>query len=297
MADKQWQGKTGGGRFGQYFLFAALKRIPVRVFYPVLYIVTPFYTIFGRKARRETVRYFRENHGWSKCRAIRGTFRNNLIFGKVVLDKFAMMANNVSQFNVEVENIELFNEMLAKPEGMILASAHIGNFELVGHCLKQDRKKVNGIIFGGESQQLKKHRNDSSEEANINLIPVSEDMSHLFAIKNALENGEIISILGDRSFGSAKSFRIPFLGRDAFFPIGMFKMAAQLDVPVLAIFVMKERGTRYRAHIFNLNTGKKYGNNGEKALKLATEYVSCLETVLHKYPAQWFNYYEFWKEN
>lgn len=297
MAKTQWQGKTGGGRFGQKFLFAVLGKLPVRAFYPILYIVTPFYTVFGRKARRETIRYFRENQGWSKCKSVRGAFRNNLIFGKVVLDKFAMMANNVSQFNIDVENIGLFEDQLAKPEGMILASAHVGNFELVGHCLRQDTKRVNGIIFGGESQQLKKQRINSSLQANINLIPVSDDMSHLFAIKNALDNGEIISILGDRSFGSSKNFRIPFLGQDAFFPMGMFKMAAQLNVPVLAVFVMKERGTRYKTHIFRLETDESCRNTDEKALKLASEYVANLETVMRKYPTQWFNYYEFWKEN
>ena len=210
MADKQWRGTTGGGKFGQNFLFVVLRFVPVRVMYIALYVVTPFYLLFTPKSRRTIYLYFRQRHQFTALKSAWRTFVNYLVFGKVVLDKFAIMAEYTRQFKiVDVENIEQFNRLLDGEGGFILASAHIGNFELVGHCLVQDRKTVNGIIFGGESPQMRMHREKSSQHSNINLISVNDSISHVFAVKNALDNGEIVAELCDRMFGSDKGFEVP----------------------------------------------------------------------------------------
>ena len=86
---------------------------------------------------------------------------------------------------------------------------------------------------------------------NVNLIPVSTDMSHLFAIKKAIEEGEIVSISCDRLWGSTKIYS-QFLNGEAHFPIGTFRFAAQLEAPVLTMFVMKEKGLHYRAYLKSL---------------------------------------------
>lgn len=297
MADKQWRGTTGGGKFGQNFLFVVLRFVPVRVMYIALYVVTPFYLLFTPKSRRIIYRYFRQRHQFPALKSAWRTFVNYLVFGKVVLDKFAIMAEYTRQFKiVDVENIEQFNRLLDSEGGFILASAHIGNFELVGHCLVQDRKTVNGIIFGGESPQMRMHREKSSQHSNINLISVNDSISHVFAVKNALDNGEIVAELCDRMFGSDKGFEVPFLGVQATLPAGTFRMAVQLDKPILALFIMKDGGTRYRGFIHRLTADSALSPN-EQAEQLARQFAEKMEAVLHRYPNQWFNYFDFWKKD
>ena len=297
MATKQWEGKTGGGKFGQGFLFAVLRHIPVRILYITLYFIIPFYVLFDFKPRKNIYRYFRRRQGFSAWKSFWRVFANYLVFGKVVLDKFAIMAENTRQFKiVDVENIEHFNRLLEGDGGFILASAHIGNFELVGHCLVQDRKRVNGIIFGGESTQLKMQREKSSEHSNINLIPVTDSISHVFAVKEALENGEIVTELCDRMFGSEKGFAVTFFGQEAMFPAGTFRMAVQLGIPMLALFIMKDGGTRYRGFLYPLTADSSL-NAREQANQLAQQFAEKMETVLRRYPNQWFNYFDFWKIN
>jgi len=294
--NKQWEGKTGGGQFGQSFLFLLLRRVKVSYVYPLLFFVIPFYLIFGRKGYKAIFSFFHHNLRLNKFRAFFSTFRNHHIFGEVVLDKFALLAGNKKQFKVNVEGIEHFNKLIEGEKGFIIASAHVGNFELVGHCLRQDKKKINGIIYGGETKNFQKQRINAFNESNINLISVSNDMSHLFTIKEVLDKGEVISIPCDRVLGSNKVYKQEFLGSQAFFPLGTFKLASQLDVPILAVFIMKERKLRYKGYTFLLNPLTDEKSSTKKAEYLAEQYVCVLEKIVKKYPSQWFNYYKFWEQ-
>lgn len=296
--NKKWEGTTGGGRYGQRFLFWILTIIKVSFLYPLLFGIIPFYMIFRRKGYHAIYSYFRIQHQQSRGKAFCSTFCNHLIFGRVVLDKFALLAGNYQQFHIHVEGIEHFNKLINSDTGFIVASAHVGNFELIGHCFKQNKKKINGIVFGGEGKEFQTQRIKSLLRSNINLIPVCNDMSHLFAMKEAIDNGEVITMPCDRLFGSKKHYVANFLGSEAIFPIGTFRLAAQLNAPVLAMFIMKEKGLNYKAYVYPLQVLDNEKSSVIKAEFLAKQYVNVLENTLKKYPEQWFNYYNFWeKEN
>lgn len=292
---QQWRGKTAGGTFGQKFLFFALKHIKAKNFYFVLYPIIPFCLLFARKANRAIYNYYHRILGYGKWEAFKANVRTAFTFGRVVIDKFALLAGRSEQFQVSIQNPEVFEKLLSQDKGVILAGSHIGNFELLGHCLKQDSKPVNGVIYGGESAVMQARRSSTFGENNVKLIPVAQDMSHLFTIKNALDNGEIVTILCDRLFGSNKKKRMDFLGHPADFPIGTFRMAAQLEVPVISVFLIKGKGSQYNGHLVPLTIPEGVTSVTEKVENLLRQYVKTLEDTLRQNPEQWFNFYEFWE--
>ncbi len=293
--EKKWDGTTGGGYYGQSFLYWILSIVKVSFLYPILFIVIPFYLILGRKGYKAIFSYFKSQHHFSKWKAFWSTYRNHLIFGKIVLDKFALLAGRHEQFTINVENIDYFNNLLTNNKGFFIVSAHVGNFELIAHCFNQNKKKINVLIFGGESKNVQKHRIKTLSRFNINLIAVNSDMSHFFAIKEAIERGEIVSVFCDRLLGNTKKYTTNFLGTKANFPIGTFRLAAQLEVPILTMFVMKEKNLHYKTYITNLELLQNEKSSQKKADHLAKQYVAALENILQKYPEQWFNYYNFWE--
>lgn len=293
--EHQWSGRTDGGNFGQRFLLSALKRIPVRAFYPALAVAVPFYCIVNRTAFQCIKRYFNEIHHFSKWKSFWKTIQNHFVFGKVVLDRFAILAGNSGQFHVEVPNNDEFGKMLEQPGGFIVAGSHVGNFELLGHFFSQDKKSINIVVYDGENEALQNRRRSSFLAHNVKMIPVRDDLSHIFAIKEALDNGEIVAIACDRVFGSAKTLTINFMGKDAAFPLGPFVLAAQMECPVVSLAAVKQRGTHYRGFV------KVFGPHAEKlnirarSKLIAEQYASFLTSVLQQYPEQWFNFYDFWK--
>lgn len=292
---RQWKGKTGGGAFGQWFLFKMLSCIPVRVMYYGMYIALPFYALFDPKSFKNTKKYFIDHHHYTPKQARRAAWRNYKLFGQVVMDKFAFMAQSTSQFRIDVINREHFDELLQSDKGIFVLSGHVGNFELAGHCLKQDQKMVNYVAYSGESATFKRHRQQSSENKNINIIPVLPDMSHLFTIKEVIDNGEIVAIPCDRLWGSNRKMTFDFLGAPADFPLGTFRVACQLEAQVCALFVMKVKDTHYRAYVMPMTIDKNLPAK-EQPKDLAEQYVRQLEKILQEYPDQWFNYYPFWNK-
>ncbi|MBO7630232.1 MAG: hypothetical protein J6S87_09920, partial [Bacteroidales bacterium] len=223
------------------------------------------------------------------------TVGNHLLFGQVVLDRFAVLAGNTEQFRFEIENEAVIRELLERPGGFIIAGAHIGNYVLAGHCIRQDNKRINAVIYGGEGAMLMQRRSNSFSRNNIRLVTVEEDLSHLFIIKEALENGEIVTILCDRIWGSNKTLTVNFLGKDAKFPLGSFLLAAQLEVPVISIVNTKVRGRLYHSIVQPLALPDRTLSIHQQSEQIASSYAHALENVLRQHPEQWFNYFDFWE--
>lgn len=291
----EWEGKTGGGNFGQSFLFFIFKLVPPYFIYPLLYFIIPFYLITDKK-RIYIYRYFRKNFCFSKLKSLRYTYINYLAFGKIVLDKFAILAGRVNCFRFNIVGHDFLKDLLKEGRGAVIVSAHIGNFEMAGVALKDSKIKINSLIFGEEFEKIKKQRNSVYSDSNIHTISVQKDMSHLFSIKSVLENKEFLTVLCDRNFGSTKKFSVKFLGDDAFLPQGPFRLAAQMDVPVVSLFIMKQNFRKYAIYIARIDEKTQEESVILRAKKLSESFAKEMEFVLNLYPTQWFNYFDFWEK-
>jgi predicted LPLAT superfamily acyltransferase len=291
---RQWKGTTGGYTFGQKALKITFSVINVRVGYAILLLAVPVYMLKNHKEYLSIYHYFRKQHHYSIFKSFYKTFVNHLLFGQMMFDRFAVYAGR-KKFKIENTDNEIFMQLLDQPSGFIMASSHIGNPELCGYLLRQDRKRINGLIFAGEKAEVQKNRTAALENNNVRMIPISEDMSHIFMINDALNNGEIVTMACDRMFRSDKSLECEFLNGKAKFPIGAFVLAVQFQVPVLVIFAPKLTTTLYKIHISKINVPDT-GHKKDKINSMARSYIVLLEDIVRKYPEQWFNFYEFWHE-
>lgn len=291
-ATKSWKGTTFGTTWMHEKLIGMLRHADVRVFYAFTFIfVVPFCLLFG-KSGRVIYRYLRERQGMSRFKAAVQTYRNHWLFSQVVIDKFAMYAGR--RFEVDIEGYEYYQKLEAEPEAFVQLSSHIGNYEIAGYTLRAARKRFNALVFGGEKSTVMQERNRLLERDNIHLIPVSADMSHLFEINAALANHECVSMPADRLFGSPKSIEVNFLGAQAQLPLGPFKVATMRGLNVLSVNVMKTSTLRYKIYVTPLAYDKSAPSK-ERIQQLATAYVSQLERMLKEYPAQWYNFFDYWK--
>ena len=294
---KDWKGITGGSTLGQKALLFLFHFFNVTVGYVFLAITVPFYMLFARKGYLSIYNYFRKHFCYPPFKAFLKTYRNHFVFGQCMLDRFAVYAGRKNFFCLKFTGNEEFYRLLDEEKGFIIASSHIGNFELSGYLLKQNKKRINALVFGGETKDVMENRLKLLNKNNISIIPVSGDMFHIFMVNEALSSGEIVSMPCDRNLGSSKSIECNFLSGKADFPAGAFILAAHFNVPVVAIFVMKESISDYHVYVkpVSLDDSIKVSKR-EKAEYLGRGFVKELENIVKQYPEQWFNFYEFWKE-
>ncbi len=292
MAEKEWEGKTYGNGWMHKWLIRMLRVIDVRVLYIFTSVfVIPFCLLFN-KSRKVNYRFYRKGFGLSPWKAFCQTYRNHCQFGQVVIDRFAMYAGKC--FDVELEGSDHYQALSRGKDSFIQLSAHIGNYELAGYSLDASDKPFNALVFGGEKATIMQNRAAMFSGNHIKMIAVKEDMSHLFEIDHALQEGEVVSMPADRILGSQKYVTHTFLGHTARFPLGPFRVATLRGCAVLAVNVMKTASKRYKIHITPLYYDTTQSRE-EQVRQLSSSYVKELERMVTSYPTQWYNYFEFWE--
>ena len=292
MTEKKWEGTTFGNSLMHKWLIKLLRGIDIRIiyFFTYVFVIPP---CLLRPGFKPIYHYFRERWKLSPIKAFIKTYQNHYMFGQVVIDRFAMYAGK--RFHMDIEGYDHFLSLAKQQDGFILLSSHIGNYEIAGYTLVAEDKPFNTLVFFGEKQSIMDYRNQMFADTNIRMIPVSSDMSHLFEIDHALQNGETVSMPADRINGSQKCIEHVFLGAKAKFPLGPFSVATMRGLDVLAVNVMKDSLLGYKIYVTPLAYDKE-ASRQEQIRQLSSAYVAELEKRVRQYPTQWYNYFEFWQE-
>ena len=292
MAEK-WTGKTTGTPFMQRALVKILRTLDVRCIYAFMVFWLPFYIIFRPSATRVQYRYFRERQHFGICKSVLSTWRNFYAFGQVIMDRFAAYAGR--KFKFIIENRHLFYDHVTEPNGFIVLSSHLGNFEMAGYELTTPKKKMNVVFYAGDTETVMENRRRIMETHNIHLIALQPDLSHVFEINNALANGEIVAMPADRRLGDGKTVSVSVLGKETKLPVGPFAVAATRDEIVRVVFVVKNKWDTYHIYIEPLTQLEK-GSVRDKIQHLADQFATLLTAMAKRYPTQLFNYYDFWSD-
>ncbi len=292
MEDKKWTGTTFGNGWMHKWLIRLIRLLDVRILYTFTSLFIVPVCLIVNKSPGIIYRYFRQRHGYGVVKAAWYTYVNHCLFSQVVIDRFAMFAGR--RFHVEMEGYDNFLRLARQEDGFVQLSSHIGNYEIAGYTLVAEDKPFNALVFSGEKKSVMQGREQMFSDKNIKMIPVSDDMSHLFVINEVLENGETLSMPADRIFGSQKTITVPFLGQPADFPLGPFSVATMRGLDVLAVNVMKTSMKSYKIYIKPLHYNKE-ASRRQQMQELAQGYVGELERIVRLYPNQWYNFYEFWK--
>lgn len=278
----------------QKTLVALMRHTDIRVIYAVMVVFyLPFYFLTRPSAVQAQYRYFRERLSFSRVKAIRGTWTNFYNFGQVVLDRFAAHAGKRYRYIVEDKN--LFYDLVSEPQGFMVFSSHLGYFEMAGYELTTPLKKMNVVLYAGDTQVVMENRKRLLAEHNIHLIPLQPDLSHVYAINNALSNGEIVAMPADRRIGDSKSVAVPVLGKEAKLPMGPFAIAVTRNEIVRVVFVVKEKWDTYHIFIRPLAVPSE-GTTRQRIRDLAAGYAGLLTDMAKRYPTQLYNYYDFWAD-
>jgi predicted LPLAT superfamily acyltransferase len=288
----EWDGKSKGTVLGYRIFVFLIQKAGVKSAYFLLYFVASYYFIFLKKSNRAIFYYFNKRLGYSYFKSKKMVFKSYYTFGQTIIDKVSISAGMRDQFTYEFDGIETLKKLLAEQKGGVLISAHIGNFEIAEHFFGEIdiNFQINLVTTDLEHSNIKKYLESVTQKPTVKFIIIKDDLSHIFEINAALGRNELICFTGDRYFEGTKSLSDKLLGQEANFPAGPFLIASRLKVPVVFVYVMKEPNLHY--HLYAREAVVKHRD--EKGLLSA--YIENVESMLKKYPLQWFNYFDFWSQ-
>lgn len=287
--DRKWQGRSRGGKFGNAVFVCIIRIFGVRCAYVLLSFVAMYFIPFAPKATCSIWLYYRKIIGYGVIRSLFELYMHYFTFGQTLIDKIAVRSGRHDSFRFEFENYDRFLDTISSGGGVVMLGAHVGCWEVGSVYFGRYGRKLNIVMFDGEDPKVREVLEEGVKEADYKVIPVNHGvLEAMLKIKNALDAGEYVCFNGDRYTDISTAVKEKFLGAEALFPAGPFRIAGKCKVPVVVYYAVREKGRRYR-FIFEELTSGKTGHE-----ELMNAYIASLEEVVRKYPRQWFNFYNFW---
>ena len=287
-----WKGQSRGTVLGFRIYVQIIKKTGLYSAYFVLLFVALYFIFFSFTSTKSTYYLFRKRLGYSPIRAAVNVYRSYFTFGRIQLDRVAITSGLKDKFTFEFDGVEHIEELLAQKKGGILLTAHIGNFNLAKHFFEERHSNavVNLVVTDFEHAQIKNYLESVTGTSEVNLIVLKEDLSHIFYMKQALANNELLVFAADRFLKGSKTYTSEFLGERVKFPQGPFKLAGRNKIPVLFVHLMREKNFHY--HFY----ARPYKAEKFTAQEILKSYLEDLEIMVRKYPHQWYNYYDYWND-
>lgn len=188
------------------------------------------------------------------------------------------------------ENIARIAGIRARGRGVILASAHLGNWYSGGTLLAQENVPVRSVTYrntamDGMVQKL-------SRRGNIQHTYVDRDPFAMAEIVRALRGGDVLLMMADTAWDS-RTIEVPFFGRPAKFPIGPFRLARLAEVPIFPAFCTWKRRLDYAATLGDPIEVR--GDDPDRAeIEAAGRFAAVLEREVAAHLTQWLNFTPVW---
>lgn len=294
MSEQKWSGKTHGWGFGIKIFLALIKFFGFTPAYVLLVPVCFVHTVISPKARK-AIKRFRGRLGLPTT--FFDCYAHFFSFSLTLIHKTGLLIRKDGKIKYSTQNKDYIENIVKRGKGVILLSAHIGNFEIAGEILSESvGAKLNYLMVERDGEKMKKIYEDVNKNRKVNIIsPDGEALETALKIKNALQNGEIVAALGDR-YVDGNIAEVEFLGEKAKFPRGMFEIAAITQTPIIPVFAVRKKINVYefcaQEPIEILNPDRK--KREEFILCAMRDFVGRLAEQAKKTPLQWYNYYSFW---
>jgi predicted LPLAT superfamily acyltransferase len=279
------------------FLTWLVLRLGRRATRWLLYPLSLYYLAFAPRARRASRVFLRRALGRNP--GLGDVLRHFHTYAATLHDRIFLLCGRFESLEVTVDGAAPLDDIIARGRGCILLGSHLGSFEAVralGRLVKN--YPINLVMYEGNAQKLTAVIDRLAPDLKARII-VPGLPETMLRIKECLERGEIVGMLGDRPFGSDKNTVCPFLGVPARFPQGPFRLAMVLEAPVVLFFGLYQGGNRYRVALEPLAAQPATGRDERSAAaaRWIERYVLRLEHFAREAPYNWFNFYDFWDEN
>jgi predicted LPLAT superfamily acyltransferase len=224
-------------------------------------------------------------------------FVHFLTFARCLLDRVFLLSEQIDAFEVTVHGEEMLRTIESQGGGCILLGAHFGSFEVARAIGRRRRRDlpISLLMYEDNAQKIRAALAAINPNLATEVIGLGR-LDSLITVAERLQRGHFIGVLADRNVDGRDLVRYPFLGAQAAFPQGPFRVAMLLQRPVVMMVGIYRGGRRYEVH-FELLAEASDARPRDTAAWLddiMTRYVARLENYCRDAPFNWFNFYDFW---
>ena len=289
--------KKRGNKLGFWFFKAFLKTFGLSGAYGLLYPVCLYYLIHDHTSVSAGMAYikkrFKTNNIFQRICCVYKLFINQ---GKNLIDRYYVISGQ-GEFDIEIYGYDRIKNLLDNSQkGIILLTAHVGNWQVTMTVLKRLERTVYLLMAPEDNIAVKNTLDVDEEKGRVKIISSENFLSGVIEIINVINQGSLVSIMGDRSDGYDCK-EVNFLGEKANFPYGVFSIAAAVQCPVVILLSAKTSTKKYFVDVSHV-IYPRYSSKNKKHEEITVwvqEFARTLEDYTAKHPFQWFVFRNLWK--
>jgi len=218
------------------------------------------------------------------------TFRN---FAKYLVDffRFEKLDKEFIHKNVRLENLKIIEQALARGKGVILVTAHLGNWELGGAAAALAGYPFLAVALPHKNKEINDFFDGRRNSKGITVAPLGK------AVRSCLDHlkaNKIVVLVGDRDFAENGGVYLDFFGRKARFPEGPAAFALKTGAAILPTFMLRNPDDSFTLRIEKPLEFTPSGNKEKDIQELMYKYIRVFEEYIRRYPDQWYMFRRFW---
>jgi KDO2-lipid IV(A) lauroyltransferase len=221
----------------------------------------------------------------------RTTFRNFVRAALLFFRAFHLPPEKVDE-TVVVSGMEHIEQALAAGNGLILITAHYGNWELAARWLVRRGYKVNVVARSTDDPTTTSMVNRVRENGGYNVI---DRETGAVAALRCLKRNEVLCILPDQNVNGG--IFVDFFGRPVATALGPAMFALRSGAPVVCAFAPRGEDGRTYVTVQPPLEIERTGDDRKDAYVLTQKYTRVIEDEIRKDPAQWLWLHDRWRRS
>lgn len=215
-------------------------------------------------------------------------------FSKTICEflKFPRLSPAELEELVEIKGQEIFDRALEGRKGVVIFSAHLGNWELGAAYLGTKGYQIYGIFLDHSRTMVNAMFDKYRRSMGVHTLSANAFLRP--AIKILRKGGAVAFITDWDVFGTGQP--VKFFGRMTTLPKGAVYLAMRTGAILLPVFILRLEDDRHQIIFENPIPLVQKGDKNEALRENLARVVEIMETYISSNLEQWAMFHRIWKE-
>ena len=213
-------------------------------------------------------------------------------FGPMLFEvlRFPVIMRRMADY-VEIEGAEYMKAVLSQGKGAVFATAHTGNWELMGGALALAGFPLIGVAMRQRDAAMDRFINEYRRLVGMHII-YKNDVREMFRM---MKEGWIVGLLADQDTSRHDGIVLDFFGQPTNCVPGPAAMARSAGIGIVPGYITRKKDGTHKI-IFHAPVEVPRTKDKRADIRVAQQAVNrVLEQHIREHPEEWFWLHDRWK--